>query len=232
MNVRTFLLGALCGAVVFSILDRLMEERERRVAARGAEAPRAEARSEARPRELQPAGTPAPTSDSPEPPVASTEATGSQDQEELIAEQQESQRSSAAQQPRIATEAEADARGSTKDAGSDEDDSPGEEAPAPVAQPDDQTWGPFMEQALRQFLASHRAAPQFDVLSIRCTSSLCEIRAAGFDESTWPVWGQVLYDIRQQPWADLGEVGSDAGRFAEYDGRYVLRAKLKRQPRQ
>lgn len=225
MNVRTFLLGALCGAVVFSILDRLMEERERRLAVREADSPAAEVRSEARTPELQPAVTAAPTPGTAEQPATSAGATASEEPE--IEEPRAGERGSSAQLPPAATEA-SEVQGDAKDSGSGANESSDEEASAAVARADDETWGPFMEQALRQFLASHRSAAQFDIQSIRCASGVCEIRAIGFDQSTEPVWQQIVYDIRQQPWAEIGQAGT-TGDLNE--GRFVATAKLFRRPR-
>ncbi len=223
MNVRTFLIGALCGAVVFSILDRLMEERERRLAAREADSRAADVRSEPRPLELQPAVTPAPIPGSVEHPVASA---GAVYQGVETVEPTAAGGNQPAQLPRGPASADAAARDEPKDSKRGVDGSSSEGASAAVL-PDDPAWGPYMEQTLRQFLASHRNAPQFDVLSIKCISGLCEIRAVGFDESTEPVWQQVVYDIRQQPWAEFGQTGTSSGLT---DGRFVLTARLFRQP--
>lgn len=136
MNVRTFLLGALCGAVVFSILDRLMEERERRLALREEDSPAADVRSEAQTLELQPAVRAAPTPGTSEQPAASAGATASEEPE--IEEPPAGERGSSAQLPPAATEA-SEVQGDAKDSGSGASESSDEEESGPVARPDDET---------------------------------------------------------------------------------------------
>lgn len=213
-------MGALCGAVAFAIVDRLHQERERRSSTHGRDSPTADEVEEARRIESSPTTTPAPIPGSPEDPVASGEAVTSQDSE--TSDRAAANRNPSAQLPGAALSAGAETRDDGRDSKRVVGSASDEESPS-AAQPDDAAWGPFMEQTLRQFLASHRAAPQFDILSIQCTSRLCEIRAVGFDESAEPVWSQVVYDIRQQPWAEFGQTGSSWGRV---DGRFVVDAKL------
>lgn len=85
-----------------------------------------------------------------------------------------------------------------------------------------------MEQALRQFLGRHPAASQFDILAGACESSLCEIRAAGFDQSAWPVWQQVAHDTRHQPWSEFGQVGTSMQQIEERDVFITRLARLRR----
>lgn len=96
---------------------------------------------------------------------------------------------------------------------------------ARAKEPIDQSWAHYMEQTLSQYLASHPKASQFDITSVNCRSSFCEVVAVGFDESTWPVWQQVMHDVKQQPWSEFGQIGSS---LESREGRVILNATLHR----
>jgi hypothetical protein len=72
----------------------------------------------------------------------------------------------------------------------------------------DLAWSYNMEQALRQFLATHKASASFDVVLVDCRTTFCEIEAVGIDEDLWPTWGQISHDATRQPWSDFGVSGS------------------------
>lgn len=97
-----------------------------------------------------------------------------------------------------------------------------------LKEPRDPSWSYYMEQTLRQYLASHARAAQFDFTSVDCRTTFCEVRAFGFDESTEPVWVQVMYDVKQQPWSEFGQYGTASGREG---GRLVLIGTFHRLPR-
>lgn len=86
-------------------------------------------------------------------------------------------------------------------------------------EPKDESWAYYMEQTLLQFLGGHRLIGQFDILSLECRTTRCQVEVAGFDASTVPVWQQVMYDVRQQPWSEFGQSGSSSGNV---DGRLVI----------
>ena len=86
-------------------------------------------------------------------------------------------------------------------------------------EPKDDSWAYYMEQTLLQYLAAHPSISQFDVLSIECRTTKCQIEVTGYDESTLPVWQQVMYDIRQQPWNEFGQYGSSSGTV---DGQHTI----------
>ena len=86
-------------------------------------------------------------------------------------------------------------------------------------EPKDDSWAYYMEQTLLQFLSAHPTIDQFDISSIECRTTKCQIEVFGFDESTVPVWQQVMYDIRQQPWSEFGQYGSSAGNI---EGRLTI----------
>jgi hypothetical protein len=83
----------------------------------------------------------------------------------------------------------------------------------------DESWAYYMEQTLRQFLSSHPLAAQFDISRVECRMTICQVQVVGYDSSTGPVWQQVMYDIRQQPWSDFGQYGTSSGNI---DGRFLL----------
>ena len=87
------------------------------------------------------------------------------------------------------------------------------------AEPKDDSWAYYMEQTMLQYLSSHSSIPKFDISRIECRTTKCQIEVIGYDESTVPVWTQVMYDIRQQPWSEFGEYGSSVGTV---DGRLVI----------
>ncbi len=93
------------------------------------------------------------------------------------------------------------------------------------AEPEDLSWSHNMEQAITQFLASHPKIGAFEIFSVACRSSTCELQVIGFDESTNAIWAQILYDLRQQPWSEFGETGSSS---STVDGRLAIITFLKR----
>jgi hypothetical protein len=95
------------------------------------------------------------------------------------------------------------------------------------SEPKDDGWAYYMEQTLLQFLSGHPSIDQFDISSIECRTTKCQIEVFGFDESTVPVWQQVMYDIRQQPWSEFGQSGSSSGNV---DGRLTIVGTFHRKP--
>ena len=78
------------------------------------------------------------------------------------------------------------------------------------SEPKDDSWAYFMEQSLSlsQFMGGHPLISQFDVLHVECRTTFCQIQVVGFDDSTWPNWLSIMYDLRQEPWAEFYESGS------------------------
>ena len=75
----------------------------------------------------------------------------------------------------------------------------------------DVDWSYQMEQALTQFVASHPSATQFDITSIDCRQTYCELKAFAFDESAMTDWMQMAEDVKRQPWGQFGITGSSMG---------------------
>lgn len=94
------------------------------------------------------------------------------------------------------------------------------------SEPKDDSWAYYMEQTLLQYLSAHPSIDQFDISYIECRTTKCQIEVFGFDESTVPVWQQVMYDIRQQPWSEFGQYGSSSGNV---DGRLAIVGTLHRE---
>jgi hypothetical protein len=96
-------------------------------------------------------------------------------------------------------------------------------------EPKDNSWAYYMEQTLLQFLGSHPSIAQFDISRIECRTTKCQLEVVGYDESTLPVWQQVMYDIRQEPWSEFGQYGTSSGNV---DGSLILIGTLWRLPEQ
>lgn len=98
-----------------------------------------------------------------------------------------------------------------------------------MEEPKDDSWAYFTEQAILQFLSNHAAMPEFTLDFIECRSTRCQIGVVAYDENTWPTWQRVMYDMRQQPWYEFGEVGSTWG---DVEGRNMAFTELHRLPRE
>ena len=94
-------------------------------------------------------------------------------------------------------------------------------------EPKDDAWAYYMEQTLLQFLGSHASTAQFDISRIECRTTMCQLEVIGYDASSEPVWQQVIYDIRGQPWSDFGQYATSSGNV---DGRLVLLGTIWRLP--
>ena len=93
------------------------------------------------------------------------------------------------------------------------------------SEPKDESWAYYMEQTLLQFLSAHPSIDQYDISSIECRTTMCQIEVFGFDESTYPVWQQVMYDINQQPSSEFGQYGTGTGNIG---GRVMIFSTLHR----
>jgi len=93
------------------------------------------------------------------------------------------------------------------------------------AEPKDDGWAYYMEQTLQQFLASHPDIVNFEISNIECRTTICELQVVGFDESTNPVWSQIMYDMRHQPWSEFGQTGNSS---STVDGRLAIITHLHR----
>jgi hypothetical protein len=89
----------------------------------------------------------------------------------------------------------------------------------------DESWAYYTEQAIQQFLANHPEFPKFSVDYLECRTTVCQIAVAGFDESTGPTWQAILFDMRSYNWYEFGQVGTSS---SSVDGRYILITRLHR----
>jgi len=87
------------------------------------------------------------------------------------------------------------------------------------SEPKDEAWAYFNEQAISQFLFAHADFVGFDVEYIECRTTKCQIRVAGYDESTGPTWQKILYEMYQEPWAEFGQTGNARGKIG---GRFII----------
>ncbi len=81
------------------------------------------------------------------------------------------------------------------------------------SQPRNESWAYDMEIAIQQFLATHQSIGDFELGYVECRSTLCQIKAIGFDESTGPTWQRVMFDMTQQPWYAFGQTASSWSRI-------------------
>ena len=65
------------------------------------------------------------------------------------------------------------------------------------AEPKDDSWAYYMEQTLTQFIARHPSATDFEISYVECRTTVCQIQAIGFDDSTGPTWTQI--NVRLAP---------------------------------
>jgi len=93
------------------------------------------------------------------------------------------------------------------------------------AEPEDDSWSYFMEQALNQFISRHPNTSKFAIFNIECRTTLCEIQAVGYDDSTSPDWSRILYDLQQEPWYEFGQVGTSS---TDYQGQLAVVTHLRR----
>jgi hypothetical protein len=94
-------------------------------------------------------------------------------------------------------------------------------------EPREISWSYFVEQAMSQFLTDHPAMSQFGVEYIECRTRTCQIGTEAYTEMAEPDWQRVLYDLRQQPWYEFGQVGTSSGLV---NGRRMIITELQRQP--
>lgn len=93
------------------------------------------------------------------------------------------------------------------------------------AEPKDDSWAYYMEEAILQFLTSHPAIADFDISYIQCRTTMCQIEVIGYDESTGPTWQRVMFELRQQPWSEFSQTGSSS---ANVNDRFIIIATMRR----
>jgi hypothetical protein len=202
MDAKSFVLGALAGVAGFAIVDRLLHSEPER---RGASPVLAESSTDTAERALSATNHDAlrePTlqREAPyleEPPI--TPKAGTHD----------------AENPGAAAADEADTGGTPRL----EDDWPpalvGSDprtAEKRAAEAKDVAWSYQTEQLLTQYLAMHPPAALFEIRSVDCRTTFCQIRAVSSHADAFPMWIQLSYDIQKQAWSEFGIHSTSGGK--------------------
>jgi hypothetical protein len=88
------------------------------------------------------------------------------------------------------------------------------------AQDRDATWSSSAETNLTDFLAPLATQQGFEIASIGCRQTLCEIKASGTPDQADQRWSEIVHGIHGQPWGrEFGEITS---RSEMKDGRTVI----------
>lgn len=95
------------------------------------------------------------------------------------------------------------------------------------AEPKDGQWAYSMEQLLQQFAAIHRQGSKFEIASVDCRTTFCEVKAITHAEDGWEAFQQVMHEAQQEPWSDFGG-DTAAGVTSADDGPMRLEFTLKR----
>jgi len=75
----------------------------------------------------------------------------------------------------------------------------------------DLAWAYGAEQAIRQYLATHKAASSFEIVQVECRTSFCEVEAIGYADEAWSWWIQIGQDVVSQPWSEFESSASSGG---------------------
>jgi hypothetical protein len=74
----------------------------------------------------------------------------------------------------------------------------------------DLAWAYGTEQAIRQYLATNKAASKFEVVLVECRTSFCEVQARGYADDAWPSWLLIMHDVTKQSWSEFGSTAGSA----------------------
>lgn len=100
------------------------------------------------------------------------------------------------------------------------------EAAARAAEPKDVYWAYATEQQLQQFIAAHPQAITFQVSSIDCRTTFCEIKAIGLTDQSAEIFGDIIREGVAQERSGLDQgVASGSSRS---DGRIEMDARVTR----
>lgn len=75
---------------------------------------------------------------------------------------------------------------------------------------EDVSWAYEMELRIREFLNAHPSAALFQVPSIECRTTRCQIQALGYDSAAVGHWGLMMDQMREQPWFNFFGTGSSS----------------------
>jgi hypothetical protein len=94
---------------------------------------------------------------------------------------------------------------------------------------EDPNWSLEMEQNLNQFLAQSNSAGEFEILTVDCRSTLCEILAFGNLPSSPQRWNAIGSEMGKQPWWSNFKGNSTSS--SEKNGRTTIVTILQRAKR-
>ena len=102
------------------------------------------------------------------------------------------------------------------------------EPPAPVEEAQDPAWSHSMQIKLEQFFANHSLADRFDVVSVDCRTTYCDIKAEGkLDAKPYDAFAQAVYDVSQ---SGLGLIRRGGGSAPNRElTMYEMHEKLQRE---
>ena len=93
----------------------------------------------------------------------------------------------------------------------------------------DENWALEMEQAMRQFLSQSIVSNEFEVLTVECRTTLCEILAFGNLPSSGERWNAVMADMAKQAW--WSSFQGNATSSSDQNGRTTIVTILQRTQR-
>lgn len=95
-----------------------------------------------------------------------------------------------------------------------------------AAEPRDDGWALEVQMHWRNFLAQHAPSPDFDVVSVECRRTLCELAAFGNTPAADKRWDQALQTAKQEAWAQ--QFMNTNTHITEQNGRAVMLTILER----
>jgi hypothetical protein len=99
-----------------------------------------------------------------------------------------------------------------------------------LGEPKDVAWATTMEQNFRQFLAAGNQSGEFDVPTVECRQSVCEVMAFGNQPGSIERWNQLWREAGKQPW--MGEFGSHVSSHMTVNDRHIIAVIMRRKPAQ
>jgi hypothetical protein len=91
------------------------------------------------------------------------------------------------------------------------------------------SWAYGMEGAIRQFLAEAQIEPAFELLSVECRTSMCQILAFGNVPESQQRWNAIGADMTKQAW--WTDFRGNATSSSDQNGRTVIATILQRRQR-
>lgn len=98
-----------------------------------------------------------------------------------------------------------------------------------VSEAKDDNWGTELEQSIRAFLTAKNSPPEFDIMSVECRTTLCEILAFGNLPTSGERWNELWNQAHAQPW--YGEISGNSTSTFVNNQRYVIVTILHRSAR-